>query len=73
MADPLLAPCVSIIDTQLPGTGQSREYTMLPIESLAGWLTTIKRAAPAVQDKLNEYRREAYHALDVWFRGGLRD
>ncbi|EGY27285.1 hypothetical protein DA2_0432 [Desulfovibrio sp. A2] len=71
-ADPVLSTCVGEITTQLPGTGQSRAYTMLPIEFLSGWLFTIKKVRPEVQDKLNVFRAEGFVALDAWFRKGLR-
>ncbi|MGJ3522059.1 phage antirepressor N-terminal domain-containing protein [Nitratidesulfovibrio sp. D1] len=72
MADQVLATCVVEITTQLPGTGQSRAYVMLPIEFLSGWLFTIKKVRPEVQDKLNVFRAEGFVALDAWFRKGLR-
>jgi hypothetical protein len=72
MADPVLSTSVTEIVTQLPGSIQSRTYTMLPIEFLSGWLFTIKKVRPELQAKLNLYRAEAYHALDAWFRQGLR-
>lgn len=72
MEDDVLATCVAEMATQLPGSGQRRKYTMLPIEFANGWLFTIKKVRPELQDKLNLFRAEAYHALDLWFRKGLR-
>ncbi|WP_157917336.1 phage antirepressor N-terminal domain-containing protein [Pseudodesulfovibrio profundus] len=71
--DPFLASLIRNITTQLPGTSQRRTYTMLPIAALAGWLFTIKRARPEVQDKVNLYRLEAFHVLHNWFQKGLKD
>ena len=73
-ADPVLSICVVEITTQLPSTSQSRAYTMLPIEFLSGWLFTIKKVRPEVQDKLSIFRAEGFDvALDAWFRKGLRN
>lgn len=71
-ADPVLGPSVVEITTQLPGTSQTRAYLMLPIEFLSGWLFPIKKVRPEVQAKLNQFRAEAFIALDAWFRQGLR-
>jgi len=72
LSDPVLKTCVEEISTQLPGSSQSRSYVMLPIEFLSGWLFTIKKVRPEVQDKLNVFRAEGFVALDAWFRKGLR-
>ncbi|WP_415717277.1 phage antirepressor N-terminal domain-containing protein [Maridesulfovibrio sp.] len=71
--DPFLEPLIRNITIQLPGTSQRRKYTMLPIATLAGWLLTIKRARPEVQDTVNRYRLEAFHVLHDWFQKGLKD
>jgi hypothetical protein len=52
--------------------GKKRLQTMLPIEFANGWLFTIKKVRPELQAKLNLFRAEAYHVLDLWFRKGLR-
>lgn len=39
-ADEVLSTCVLEMRMQLPGSIQSRAYTMLPIEFLSGWLFT---------------------------------
>lgn len=69
--DAVLSVCVTEMATQLPGSSQSRTYTMLPIEFLSGWLFTIKKVRPEVQDKLNVFRAEGFVALDAWFRKGM--
>jgi len=71
-ADPVLSTCVVKMTTKIPGFIQSREYLMLPIEFLSGWLFTIKKVRPALQAKLNLYRAEGFLALDAWFRQELR-
>jgi hypothetical protein len=73
MEDQVLSTCVTEIITQLPGSGQRRKYTMLPIEYANGWLFTIKKVRPELQAKLNLFRTEGYAALDAWFRQGLRN
>ncbi|MBG3878162.1 hypothetical protein FVW20_14375 [Desulfovibrio oxamicus] len=60
MADPVLSQGVSMIDT--PSTGGSQRTLMLPIEFLSGWLFTIKKVRPEVQDKLNAFRAEGFVA-----------
>ncbi|WP_084407572.1 phage antirepressor N-terminal domain-containing protein [Maridesulfovibrio bastinii] len=49
MEDQVLSTCVSEMNTQLPGSGQRRKYTMLPIEYANGWLFTIKKVRPELQ------------------------
>jgi hypothetical protein len=55
-----------------PSAGGPQTTLMLPIEFLSGWLFTIKKVRPEVQDKLNVFRAEGFVALDAWFRKGLR-
>ncbi|MBG3878023.1 hypothetical protein FVW20_13650 [Desulfovibrio oxamicus] len=69
-ADPVLAKGVTNIVT--PSAGGPQTTLMLPIEFLSGWLFTIKKVRPEVQDKLNVFRAEGFVALDAWFRKGLR-
>jgi hypothetical protein len=64
-ADPVLSTCVQEICTQLPGSGQRRKYTMLPIEYANGWLFTIKKVRPELQAKLNLFRTEGYATLTL--------
>lgn len=71
MADQVLARTVKEIVT-VAADGKQRNKTMLPIEFLSGWLFTIKKVRPEVQDKLNVFRAEGFVALDAWFRKGLR-
>lgn len=68
--DEVLGPCVTQMMTQLPGTDQSREYFMLPMSMLSGWLFKInpKRVAPEVRPTLIKYQQEACAVLDAWFR-----
>ena len=77
MADPVLSTTVLEINTELQradtGNTTTRTTLMLPIEFLSGWLFTIKKVAPAIQDKLNRFRLEGCLALDAWFRQGLRN
>jgi len=70
LADQVLAKGVEVIST--PSAGGSQRTAMLPIEFLSGWLFTIKKVRPEVQDKLNVFRAEGFVALDAWFRKGLR-
>ncbi len=72
-SDEVLNTSVETISTQLPGETQRRTYTMLPIEMLSGWLFTIRRASADTQKRLNLFRAEAFHVLDLWFRQGLRN
>lgn len=69
--DPVLATTVVEITTMRPD-GSSIPAIMLPIEFLSGWLFTIKKVRPEVQDKLNVFRAKGFVALDAWFRKGLR-
>lgn len=75
-ADPVLARSVTEIVTEVQrgdtGNNTTRIAIMLPIEFLSGWLFTIKKVRPEVQDKLNVFRAEGFVALDAWFRKGLR-
>jgi hypothetical protein len=71
MADEVLKSTVGEMTT-VAADGKKRVQTMLPIEFANGWLFTIKKVRPELQNKLNLFRAEAYHALDLWFRKGLR-
>lgn len=71
LSDDVLARTVEAIST-VAADGKQRVQTMLPIEFLSGWLFTIKKVRPEVQDKLNVFRAEGFVALDAWFRKGLR-
>lgn len=69
-ADEVLARVVG----EMPMTardGKNYITLMLPIEFLSGWLFTIKKVRPEVQDKLNVFRAEGFVALDAWFRKGM--
>jgi len=68
--DAVLAEGVTEMAT--PSAGGTQRTIMLPIEFLSGWLFTIKKVRPEVQDKLNVFRAEGFVALDAWFRKGLR-
>ncbi|GEM_PF-3100191 len=70
-ADEVLSSVVTEIVTTA-ADGKNYKTTMLPIELLPGWLFTIKKVRPEVQAKLNQFRAEAFLALDAWFRKGLR-
>lgn len=67
MADEVLMRTVGEMTT-VAADGKQRVQTMLPIEFLSGWLFTIKKVRPEVQDKLNVFRAEGFVALDAWFR-----
>lgn len=68
--DPVFGSCMVEMTTQV--SGQSRSMTFMPIEHLAGWLTTIKKVPdPATQELLTAFRREAFSVLDAWFRKGM--
>lgn len=70
MADEVLTK--GMVEMTTPSAGGAQRTTMLPIEFLSGWLFTIKKVRPEVQDKLNVFRAEGFVALDAWFRKGLR-
>ncbi|MEG6504485.1 phage antirepressor N-terminal domain-containing protein [Nitratidesulfovibrio sp. 1201_IL3209] len=59
-ADPVLTKGVVKITT--PSAGGYQRTLMLPIEFLSGWLFTIKKVRPEVQDKLNVFRAEGFVA-----------
>ena len=65
--DEVLSSVVKLIVTTA-ADGKNYKTTMLPIEFLSGWLFTIKKVRPEVQQKLNMFRAEAFHVLDLWFR-----
>jgi hypothetical protein len=69
-SDPVLAKAMVIMPT--PSRGGDQKTSMLPIEFANGWLFTIKKVRPELQAKLNLFRAEAFHVLDLWFRKGLR-
>jgi hypothetical protein len=69
--DEVLSSVVKIIVTTARD-GKNYKTFMLPIEFANGWLFTIKKVRPELQAKLNLFRAEAYHVLDLWFRKGLR-
>ncbi len=52
--------------------GKKRVQNMLPIEFATAWLFTIKKVRPELQNKLNMFRLEASHVLDLWFRQGFK-
>ena len=66
LADQVLAKGVEVIST--PSAGGSQRTAMLPIEFLSGWLFTIKKVRPEVQDKLNVFRADGFVALDAWWK-----
>jgi hypothetical protein len=53
------------ITTQMPGSDQNRELTMVDLETLPGWLFSIdaRKVAEHVREKLARYQREAAKAL----------
>ena len=66
---PILGPDSAIQHHQV-GNNQKREYLMLPIEYLNGWLFSIdiKRVSPEAQQKLMVYQKECYQVLyNAWF------
>ncbi|SEH52357.1 phage antirepressor N-terminal domain-containing protein [Magnetospirillum fulvum] len=72
MTDAVLSSTVVEI-TMVAQDGKQRLMTMLPKEMAPGWLFTIKKVSPEVQDKLNRFRLECFVALDTWFNKGLRN
>ncbi|WP_319760773.1 phage antirepressor N-terminal domain-containing protein [Maridesulfovibrio sp.] len=75
-SDPVLGSSVTEMVTEVnradTGNKTTRKTTMLPIEFASGWLFTIKKVRPEVQHKLNMFRAEAFHVLDLWFRQGFK-
>lgn len=70
---PVLKSCVAITAMQLSGDKQARDYVLLPLAYLNGWLFTItaERASPAIRDALISYQAECFLALDSYWRAGL--
>lgn len=62
---PVLETCMSIMDMQMPGDDQHREYAFLPLEMLNGWLfgVDVNRVKPELKDKLVRYQKECYGVL----------
>ncbi|WP_417790019.1 phage antirepressor N-terminal domain-containing protein [Terasakiella pusilla] len=71
-ADPVLSQTVAFMPT-VAADGKNRNLLMLPIDMAPGWLFSIKRAKPEVQNQLNRFRLEAFTALDAWFNKGMRN
>ena len=71
---PILGPDSAIQHHQI-GENQKREYLMLPIEYLNGWLFSIdiKRVNPDAQQKLIVYQKECYQVLFKAFFGVTRN
>ena len=61
-----------VISTTVANDGKLREVLMLPIALASGWLFTIRRVAPELQARLDQFRLEACLALDMWFRQGIK-
>ncbi|NHZ48387.1 phage antirepressor N-terminal domain-containing protein [Nitratidesulfovibrio liaohensis] len=59
-ADPVRAK--GVVEITTPSAGGAQRTAMLPIEFLSGWLFTIKKVSPEVQDKLNVFRAEGFVA-----------
>jgi hypothetical protein len=69
--DQVLASTVKVI-VMVANDGKQRKGMVLPREMLPGWLFTIKKVRPELQDRLNRFRLEGFIALDTWFNKGLR-
>ncbi|HAQ20864.1 MAG TPA: hypothetical protein DCR40_16775 [Prolixibacteraceae bacterium] len=66
---PILGPASSVQYHQV-GENQRREYLMVPIEYLNGWLFSIdiNKVKPEAQKKLMVYQKECYQVLyNAWF------
>ena len=66
---PILGPDSAIQHHQV-GENQRREYLMVPIEYLNGWLFSIdiNKVNPEAQQKLMIYQKECYQVLyNTWF------
>ena len=61
-----------VISTTVANDGKRREVLMLPVALASGWLFTIRRVAPELQARLDQFRLEACLALDMWFRQGIK-
>src|SRR5699024_9391743 len=69
--DEVLSSSVRVIRT-VAEDGRKREMSFLPIEYLNGWLFGIdaNRVKPEIKEKLIQYKRECYQALnDYWNKG----
>ncbi len=66
---PILGPA-STLQYHRMGENQRREYLMVPIEYLNGWLFSIdiNKVNPEAQKKMIVYQKECYHVLyNAWF------
>jgi hypothetical protein len=66
---PILGPASTVQYHQV-GENQRREYLMVPIEYLNGWLFSIdiNKVKPEAQKKLMVYQKECYQVLySAWF------
>lgn len=63
--DEILAGCVFMMKTQVPGDSQVREHVCLPLDVLPGWLfgITTSRVKPDLQAKIRRYREECFRVL----------
>lgn len=63
--DEILAGCVFMMKTQVPGDSQVREHVCLPLDMLPGWLFGINtsRVKPDLQTKIRRYREECFRVL----------
>lgn len=73
MRHAVLATCVAIVATQVPGDDQKREQLLLPISMLHGWLfgVTINKTRPELRERLTEYQAECFAVLDAYWRDGV--
>ena len=71
---PILGPDSAIQHHQV-GKDQRREYLMIPIEYINGWLFSIdlKRVNPEARQKLLVYQKECYQVLHKAFFGVTRN
>lgn len=70
--DEVLSTCTVMMTVQMPGDGQSREITCLPLEYLNGWLfgIDISRCREEIRPALIQYKRECFKVLsDYWQHG----
>ncbi len=69
---PVFKTCINVTLMQVPGDRQQREYVVLPLPYLNGWLFTAsaERARADVRERLIEYQRECFIVLDAYWRRG---
>lgn len=63
--NPVLETCMSIMDMQMPGDNQRREFAFLPLDMLNGWLfgVDVNRVREEIKPRLIQYQKECFGVL----------